>query len=131
MSGSLVLDSGVLLSFVEGKYKGIFNKIKGGEIRPIVSSLSLVETYYITCRALGVEKAEEVVSHLISSGLFRVVGVNRKVISEAGKCKCKYPISLTDCTTIATAKVKNTRALSREEKELKELNIPEVILIHE
>ncbi|WP_231961294.1 PIN domain-containing protein [Saccharolobus sp. A20] len=67
----------------------------------------------------------------MSSGLFRVVGVNRKVIREAGKCKCKYPISLADCITIATARVENTKALFREERELKELNIPEVILIGE
>lgn len=129
VEGSLVLDSGILLSFVEGKYPEIFSKIKNREIKPILSALSLAETYYVICRTLGVERAQRVVNNLVNSGLFKIVGISRRIISEAGRCKCKYAISLADCITIATAKVMKTKALFIEEKELKDLNIPEVVLL--
>ncbi len=41
--------------------------IRSGKIRPIVYLLSLVESYYVTSRALGKERAEEVINNLINS----------------------------------------------------------------
>ncbi len=129
LKGSLVFDTGILLSLIAGKYKEIFDKIENDEIKPIINKVSLIETYYVLCRKIGEEKAKEVIDHLIDSHYFNVVEINEKIIEEAGKCKCKYSISLADCITIATAKVKGVKALFREEEELKDLNVPEVILI--
>ena len=83
----------------------------------VVNELNLEEVKYIVCRKAGEDKALEVEEALKSSGYFTLIPFSQ-VSGEVYKIKCKYPISLADATTIATAKVLGLKALFRREKEL-------------
>jgi predicted nucleic acid-binding protein len=121
----VVLDSGVVLSFLEGKHRQYYEKILKGEVKPYVNAVNLAEVYYVLCRKVGTEKAEKIVRMIIKSG-FEVVGVNPLVTKYASECKCRNSISMADCLSIATAKYLKTTALFRREKELEGKGIDEV-----
>jgi len=74
-----------------------------GLARPYTSSLNLAEAYYVTCRLLGREEAETRIGLLLRSGYFNVVEAGR-IWRTAALCKCRFPISLADCHTLALAK---------------------------
>ncbi|MGC9105910.1 MAG: type II toxin-antitoxin system VapC family toxin [Thermoprotei archaeon] len=127
----LVLDAGVILGFLEGKFYEAYEGLLNGDVEAYVSSITLAEVKYVLCRKLGEKRANEVFEKLVNSGLFHVVDVLPEVVNYASECKCRYKIALGDCFTIATAKYLGTKALFREESELKGLNVPEVTFVKE
>ncbi|BCU71268.1 type II toxin-antitoxin system VapC family toxin [Stygiolobus caldivivus] len=122
MMKKVVLDTGVILSFLEGEFREYYDKILNQEVTAYVSVVNLAEVYYVLCRRLGRKKAEKIFKGLINSGYFEIFGVKPKILKYASECKCKYSISLADCFAIGTAKFLNTKALFRREKELIGIN---------
>ncbi|MBP1357864.1 MAG: type II toxin-antitoxin system VapC family toxin [Sulfolobus sp.] len=129
LEGNLVLDSGVIISILQGEYEEVFMGIRDRKIIPIVNIINLIEVYYVLCRKVGWEKATEIIRDLLDSNYFRIVYVDDTIMSEISKCKCKYPVSLGDCASIATASANKVKAVFRREKELEELNLDEVEFI--
>lgn len=125
----IVLDSGVILSFLEGEFRDYYEKILNQEIIPYINTVNLTEVYYVLCRKIGKEKAEEIIKSIIKSGYYEIVGVKPKILKYAAECKCIHSISLADCFSIATAKFLKTRALFRREEELANKSIEEVEFI--
>ena len=125
----MVLDSGVILSFLEGEFRDYYEKILNEEIIPYVNTVNLTEVYYVFCRKIGKEKAEEIIKSIIKSGYYEIIGVKPIILKYAAECKCAYSISLADCFSIATAKFLKTKALFRREEELAKKSIEEVKFI--
>lgn len=114
----MVFDSGILISLLQGELEWLYRRVRDETIDPLINVVNLTEVYYVLRRKVGAESAGRIMDDILRSGYFKVVGVSREVSKEASLCKCRYPISLPDCFSIATAKVHNTKALFRREKEL-------------
>jgi len=71
----IVLDSGVILSFLEGEFRDYYEKILNEEIIPYINTVNLTEVYYVLYRKIGKEKAEEIIKSLIKSGYYEIIGV--------------------------------------------------------
>jgi predicted nucleic acid-binding protein len=124
----LVLDSGIILSFLEGKFREYYDEILRGEIEPYINVVNLTEVYYVLCRKLGEDKAKRIVKTIARAG-FKIIGVKPIIMRYAAECKCKYGISLADCFSIATAKYLKSKALFRREKELEYRKVEEIEFI--
>ncbi|AWR98562.1 type II toxin-antitoxin system VapC family toxin [Metallosphaera hakonensis] len=124
----VVLDSGVVLSFLEGKFGDYYQRILNEELEPYISTMNLTEIYYVLCRKMGGEKAEKLMKMLVKSGL-RIVGVKPRIMKYAAECKCHNSISMGDCFSIATAKYLKTTAVFKREKELEDKKIGNVEFI--
>jgi hypothetical protein len=49
----MVLDSGVILSFLRGEFRDYYEKILNEEIIPYINTVNLTEVYYVLCRKIG------------------------------------------------------------------------------
>ncbi len=79
---------------------------------------ALVETYYVTCRLGGRDRAREVLESLRGSGVVEFVG-DDSLDEKAGDLKCSRAISLADCYVIALAELVGGAAVfARREAEL-------------
>jgi len=125
----MVLDSGVILSFLEGEFRDYYEKILNEGIIPYINTVNLTEVYYVLCRKVGKEKAEEIIKSIIKSGCYEIIGDKPIILKYAAECKCAYLISLADCFSIATAKFLKTKALFRREEELAKKSIEEIKFI--
>jgi predicted nucleic acid-binding protein len=75
----IVLDSGVILSFLEGEFRDYYEKILNEEIIPYINTVNLAEVYYVLCRKIGKEKAEEIIKSIIKSGYYEIIGVKPNI----------------------------------------------------
>ena len=113
----MAFDSGVLLELLSGSEEGkrVERFVEDNLDEIVVNELNLEEVKYIVCRKAGEGKALEVIETLKSSGYFTLIPFSQ-VSGEVYKIKCKYPISLADVTTIATAKAFGLKALFRRKR---------------
>ena len=81
-----------------------------GEVVAYAARLSLSEALYVACRLWGRETAYSRMRILLDSGAFTIVE-DDEVWEYAADCKCRLPISLGDCYTLATAKKYRVRPL--------------------
>ena len=101
----VALDSSVLIEIVAGSHsvKQLVEDIAGGLIEAYTSSLNMVEVLYVTCRMWGKEEALLRFSKLLESRMISIVDLE-SLLFEIADCKCKIPLSLGDCATLALAK---------------------------
>ena len=117
----VALDSSVLIEIVAGSHsvKRLVEDIARGLIEAYTSSLNMVEVLYITCRMWGKEEALRRFSKLLESRMIAVVDLE-SLLFEIVECKCKIPLSLGDCATLALAKKHRlTPLFLRMEKDLR------------
>ncbi len=122
LRGRLALDASIVIEILAGSslVKNFVKAIVRGEVEACTSRLSLVEAMYITCRLWGEDIAQERIRVLLDSGAIEVVE-DEEIWEYAADCKCKIPVSLGDCHTLALAKKYRIRPLFlRPEKELVE-----------
>ncbi len=122
-SNKIVLDTGVLIEY----FKADQNKIKhilretlfneNSNTKIYMNYIIKSEIYYILCRALGKQKAIELLDEIESFFLFEE---SKKIYELAGQIKCKFPISLADCYSIATGLVQDCPIFFMKEEELSE-----------
>ncbi len=113
-----VLDASVLIEVAAGNEEVIDKLLNTYDVL-YANKISLAETRYVLCRGLGAEEAEKRTKALEDT-LFVVSA--ESVWEEASDCKCKFPISLGDCFTLATSKKLNAPAVFlRKEKEIVEV----------
>lgn len=112
----LVYDSSVLIEMAYATKLGEIAKKLMKNYDIYTTELAISETFYIICRKLGVEKAENKINNLLESGFIDVIPTPP---IEAGKIKCVRSISLADCYIIALAKILNaTSVFAIKEREL-------------
>ena len=122
LRGRLVLDASVLIEILAGSKPAtaLVDSIVSGEAEVYATRLGLTEALYVTCRLWGWEKALERIQALIDSGMVAIIE-DEEIWSLAASCKCRIPISLGDCYTLAAAKRYRLRPLFlKPEKELLE-----------
>ena len=114
------LDASVLIELLAGSpaARRLAESLAEGRAEAYAARLSLTEAFYVTCRLWGRERAEERINLLLESGVVEIVE-DEKLWEYAGDCKCKIPIALGDCYTLATAKLYAAKPLFlRPEREL-------------
>ena len=129
-SGSLVLDTGVLLelAFDSARTKPLRDRIVAGETQPITGELNVTELSYLLCRRIGQESADRSVSYLRQAKEFKILP-SSSFLDSAARMKCARSISLVDCVTICMAESLDVPVLfaSHEEeieKEMKKKRTP-------
>jgi len=90
------LDSSILIRYFYLKDKKTQFLIDNG----ITNIVALSECYYIICRKEGNDHSLKYIDELIN--LVKLIP-SEQIIKIAGQFKCKFPIALADCWTLATA----------------------------
>ncbi len=122
MSGSrrLALDASVLVELMAGSgvVRSLAEELASGSVEGLAARLSLTEAFYVACRLWGREAAEERLLLLLESRVVEIVE-DERVWVYAADCKCRLPIALGDCFTLAVARVYDATPLFlRRESEL-------------
>ncbi len=121
-SSRLALDASILIEMMAGSQhvESIAMDALSGRVELLAARLSLTEALYVACRLWGRNVAWRRARMLLDSGYIEVVE-DERVWELAAECKCRIPIALGDCYTLAAAKLYNaTPVFLREEKELVE-----------
>ncbi len=117
----IVFDSGVLLAYIQEEnenFTHIMDELvfsEKSEKVVIYNQLTITEIFYIHCRINGVKKATMLINDMRS--MFEILQID-SLHTLAGELKCRYPIALSDCFSIASGIVKNIPVLFMKEKEL-------------
>ena len=117
----IVLDTGIFIEYFmlkETKIKKMLREQLFSEDSEIIIHghyLIKAEIYYIMCRKIGRDKAEEYLKEIeefinFISGEF--------LVQIAGRIKCKYSIALSDCFSISLGYFQNCPTFFLEEREL-------------
>lgn len=120
MRGSYVLDASVLIEILAGSNAivGLVNSIIAGDVEAYAIRHSLTEALYVVCRLWGQERAVERMEIFMDSEAITIIE-DEQVWNQAAHCKCKIPVSIGDCYTLAAAKKYNLKPLFlKREKEL-------------
>jgi len=100
LSGSerYALDSSVLLfDYFAGRPEKTAELVRNS----LLNLVALSEALYIICRIDGIERAQGFMEECAKEA---TVVPSERVAPLAGHLKCRYPISLADCWTLATGK---------------------------
>ncbi|MHA1657883.1 MAG: PIN domain-containing protein [Promethearchaeota archaeon] len=109
-SKKLVLDTGIYIEYFKTKEDKIKEYLRKtlftdeSEVKIYANYILKSEIYYVLCRALGKEKAGELLNEI---ELFLIFEESKNLYELAGQIKCKYSISLADCYSIATGIIQN------------------------
>lgn len=120
---NIVLDSGVIIEYFKkgsNNIKKFLRKHFFNENRSIQLHghyLLKSEIFYITCRSIGIAKAKDII-YKLEKFINYISG--KLLFEKAGLIKCKYPIALPDCYSIASGIHCNCPVLFLEENELTE-----------
>jgi predicted nucleic acid-binding protein len=109
---SYSLDSGVLIEMLLGTADGrlMSSSLLSNSIAAYTCHYNLSEAEYILCRMLGRAHARSKVENLVRSNYVALTDA-AKLYAEAAEIKCERALALSDCYTIANAKVTNSAAL--------------------
>lgn len=102
----MALDASVIIELMAGSriVKRLAEELVKGAVDAYAARLSLTEAFYVACRLWGRETAEERILLLLDSGLVEIVE-DEHLWVYAADCKCRIPVALGDCFTLATAKL--------------------------
>ncbi|MBD3228188.1 MAG: PIN domain-containing protein [Candidatus Lokiarchaeota archaeon] len=117
----LSLDSSIILSYYLGEGLGEIVKellFQDTDREFYMSLNSLTEIFYILCRRLGFNIANNKIDTLLKINAIQIIS-STNLVSLAGKYKCERAISLSDCFVIGLAKYSGSIALfAKREKEI-------------
>lgn len=126
---SMVLDTGIWISYIEKEDSNLTTILKENLFyensnKKIYGNIYILsEIGYILCRLHGTKASKEIVSFIESA----IIKVNpEKLFRIAAEIKCHFPISLSDCFSIATGKYQKCPILFKPEEELSENRISEI-----
>lgn len=117
----LVLDSSVLIAYFTNERTDIVSLLdtfvfnQDSSLILYNHHVSLTEIYYILCRKINSEEARKILDDF--SGVFNIIS-EKWLLEKAGLIKCKFPISLADCYSIALGISQDCPILFMEEQEL-------------
>ena len=117
---SFALDSSILIHYYYLKDQKTKELIKQG----VTNLVALSECYYIICRKEDNQTALKYINELMEE--VRIISTEQ-IVKIAGQFKCKFPIALADCWTLATAfALKTSAVFAFKEREL-ERNFQEIV----
>ena len=107
MENGIVLDSFAVLAYLQAEkgaqqVKELLHQAANGQLTVQMTVINLGEVYYITSRAYGQERAEEVLAMLRHLPI-KLVVVDEKLALEASRIKAKYPLSYADAFAVTLA----------------------------
>jgi len=116
---SIAVDTGVLIEVLEDSTlgKAFFHEIlenpqfKTFYISPLVD----MELKYIFCRKSGYQNAKEFVSEFLKDF---IIYSESELRDEAFHLKCKFPISIADCYSLAIGKIRIIPVYMKKEEEI-------------
>ncbi|MHA1583956.1 MAG: PIN domain-containing protein [Promethearchaeota archaeon] len=123
---SIVLDTGIWISYIEKEDSNLTTILKENlfyenSVKKIYgNTYMLSEIGYILCRLHGTKVSKETLSSIEPA----IIKINpEKLFRIAAEIKCHFPISLSDCFSIATGKYQKCPILFKNEDELSENRI--------
>ncbi len=107
MESGIVLDSFAVLAYLQAEkgaqqVKELLHQAATGQLSVQMTVINLGEVYYITSRAYGQERAEEVLAMLRHLPI-KLVVVDEKLALETARIKAKHPLSYADAFAVALA----------------------------
>lgn len=121
LSGSLVLDTSILLEYFGATPLGKIVKEYFASLRPTdkvhLHLHTISELFYLLCRIKGRDFASSKLNEMLELN-FITVHNSTSLAFSAGELKCAHSISLADCSCLATAEFLGIPAVFRREKEL-------------
>ena len=123
LEGSTVFDAGVLIELLSQTPSGAWvrDRLLEGRLIAYTTELAIAEIKYVLCRRIGWDAATRAIDLLLASRYITIEPITL-LIDYAAQYKCKYPIALPDCFTLALAKRLESPALfARKERELAHL----------
>ena len=120
----VLLDTDVFIDYLRGhkeRVKDVFLRVENGQIKGIVSQLTLVELYAGDIE--GREKEREIVKLL---SYFEIIRLNDTLCKLAGKVRWKYKLGIADAVIAATCIETSTKLLTFNLKHF--TNLPGIML---
>ena len=78
----------------------------------------MTELKYLLCRKFDFKKANQLVNDFTSNFIIRD---ERTIRDTAAQFKCKFPIALSDCYSLALAKMENAQIYMKKEREIEDI----------
>ena len=117
----IILDTGIYIEYFQAEESELKKDLRellfqeDSKIRLQGHYLLKSEIYYIMCRSLGRERAEDLIEEIEEFINFIDCGFLYRIV---GQIKCKYHIVLSDCYSIAVGVFQKCPVLFLKEKEL-------------
>jgi len=110
MSTVYVLDACALialLSYEDGaeKVASVYKSASSGDAEIVMNAVNLLEVYYDYYRAYNKVTADAMFAQVEASVVNIVADISKALLTEAGRLKASYKISLADSFALAQAKV--------------------------
>ncbi len=99
------------------KVDNIFQKAENRNCTIYMNKINLLEVYYIICRKININRADEVLFEILSTPLIIIDKLEDAVFREAGILKIKYKMSLADSIALAEAKVRDAYLVTSDHNE--------------
>lgn len=117
-----VLDACALIAILDdeegaNRVEHIIQKAENKECLIYINKLNLLEVYYIICRKVGIDRANETLFDLLNTPLIVIDKLEDDVFKEAGRLKTNYKISLADSIALAEAKVRKAPLVTADHHE--------------
>lgn len=118
MSEIFVLDTSSILAFTDEEdgceeVEQLLDAARKKECFVEISSMSLLEVYYLVLREQGEDKAAELIA-IIKSWPVNFVYPDEKILLQAGKLKAFYKLSVADALISATAKLHHATLVHKD-----------------
>jgi len=119
-----------LLSYKEGaeKVASIYKDAQLNDYKIIMNAVNLLEVYYDFYRAYNKETADNMITQVEASAISIVTEIDKILLTEAGRLKATYKISLADSFALAQAKVLNGIILTSDHHEFDVIENKEPIM---
>jgi len=122
MSPIYVLDACALialLSYEDGaeKVASAYKEAHSGNAKIVMNAVNLLEVYYDFYRAHNKDAADDMIAQVEASTISVVTDINKTLLTEAGRLKAIYKISLADSFALAQAKVTSGILLTSDHHE--------------
>ncbi len=116
---SNAVDTGVLFEFLDDSNLGkvFYQKVlKNPQFQKFyISPLTDVELKYLMCRQSGYKEAKEFISDFLKDF---IIYPESELRDEAFRLKCNFPISISDCYSLAVGKILNIPIYMKKEKKI-------------
>jgi predicted nucleic acid-binding protein len=134
MIKNYVLDACALVAYISDEIgvdevHKILESAKQGKCRVFMHAVNLLEVYYGIRREYGEYDAEKLLESVEEEQVTICYDMNRKMLSEAGKLKASYKLSLADSIGLAQAILLNASFVSSDHHELDIVDVSENINI--
>jgi len=122
MSTIYVLDACALIALLlhekgAEKVASVYEDANLGKAHIMMNAVNLLEVYYDFYRSFGKETADGMVAQVEASAVNIVTKIDKILLTEAGRLKATYKISLADSFALAQAKVTGGTLLTSDHHE--------------